>query len=488
MQKVAANLKQQHSTKEFIEDFVKKEGFPVWNKALITSGGSGNGSVIAAKGSTTTTVTVIIPLVEEGANYVHGYLCAKETGDLVDVQLHRNSDYLKLPYSGSKGDDGIATTAETYATRMMQLDNLVFGYEKFEVKDRQLFSGGKANSGKDSMQRFVELKPAANGNTSSIASVNSYVYTTCVTITTITYSVSHYCGTPEYCHQHYPPNGCDYCGTYCHDVYTPSYSTSSECYSWEEEEGGSGIPWPVPAPGGGGGSGGGNTPPCPLIINLVSSVVPANCNPVPNPWPVLTLPPTPNPNNDSIVKALLKKDNEDIKRIRDSVWNLAYANDEEWGFFIKNVNGQTNVLGLRTDHDPDGVTQDRFVENNNPDGDWHCHQDHPSSGYRHPHDPQDIALGNGRNRRLYFRSYVDCGDTLYAVVNENLALIKLYFQTKNFRQIEESTTWTQIAGAGANRRSLGLQALLELLGSSSVSGLGLYKSVNADKTEFVKVN
>jgi flagellar basal body L-ring protein FlgH len=137
---------------------------------------------------------------------------------------------------------------------------------------------------------------------------------------------------------------------------------------------------------------------------------------------------------------------------------------------------------------PNEITPNRIVEgNSNPDGEYHTHQD-ATPGQRHLHDPQDILNSSILRRKLYYRNYVDCGDTLYVIVNENLNKIKQFSTTAHLKTSQNSATWQALASAGNNRRSLGIWLLLTILGNSNNSGLGLYKSINASKTEFIKIN
>ena len=111
---------------------------------------------------------------------------------------------------------------------------------------------------------------------------------------------------------------------------------------------------------------------------------------------------------------------------------------------------------------------------------------HPSPAFRHPQDAKDVLESNLINKKLYYRSYVDCGDTLYVIVNENLSKIKAFIRTGTF--LPAITASDQLSNAGSNRRSLGLALLRQLLGSSAISGLGLYKSINTIKAVFIKIN
>jgi hypothetical protein len=232
-------------------------------------------------------------------------------------------------------------------------------------------------------------------------------------------------------------------------------------------------------PGGGGGNGGGNGgEQCPLWYSLLPPVDPC--------WP--TEPPKDTVTTSQVL-TLLHDENVRIKLYRDSTWDSAIKHNWEYRFLIGQKNGTTTAIGRKTDSLPFEVSNKYSTSFTGYVimGDYHTHNDFFPKD-RHPHDPNDITESNFThdNRRLLYRSYVDCGDTLYVIVNENLSKMESFNRTHNFMYIHYHE-W-QVLGSSQNRRADGLQLLFKLLGLSSYSGVGVYKSINADKTIFQKIN
>ena len=86
-----------------------------------------------------------------------------------------------------------------------------------------------------------------------------------------------------------------------------------------------------------------------------------------------------------------------------------------------------------------------------PDGDWHCHQDHPDGRYRHAQDPVDICETIRFEKKDYY-SIVDCGDTLYAVVVEDLSLVRKLKRSSNLASKMDLPPWNTLDTAGLKRK------------------------------------
>ncbi len=190
---------------------------------------------------------------------------------------------------------------------------------------------------------------------------------------------------------------------------------------------------------------------------------------------------------DSAIMELLREDNLFMKAKRDTSWANALRNNWEYFFYVGEINGNKNIVGYKTDSLEDEVSLDttglyryKIVL------DYHTHQDRFPKD-RHPQDPVDLLVSNKwYQNNLNFRSYVDCGDTLYVIVNESTDLLKQYFKTKNLKR--EHSSWVIPMYNSTNRRKDGMDLLLALIGASGVSGLGIYKSTDNDKLNFIKLN
>lgn len=176
-----------------------------------------------------------------------------------------------------------------------------------------------------------------------------------------------------------------------------------------------------------------------------------------------------------------------IKQKRDSVWQKALQNNWEYFFYLVRQNDTTTVVGITTDEEENEVTPKKATLGAViPEGDYHTHQDSLAKD-RHLHDPMDIGAGNGRYlAKQDFASYVDCGDTIYVLVTQNLATFKNYVNSHNFENGQ--TAWYNSLYFSNNRRGVGLSKLKEYIGSTENSGLGLYKTTDSTFTNFIKIN
>jgi hypothetical protein len=286
LQKVVNELKKQNSNNGFITEFIKKEGFAIWDKATIlvkpddVAAIPNSGTPISPTSlSNLKDTTIFIPLVLDNANYVNAFIKAKVT-DTVSMRLFRQGDYSIFPFQTTTPT--AITTAENYAIRFMQMDKDVFGYSAFAIKDKRLFNNSTNYADTAKIKRVVDF---ANGDSKGAAAngvaINSAVYFSCVTITTTT--TTNHC--PYGLGNCTGPNGtCDNCLSVCANA---SSSSITACNTFSGyDEGGSSGGWPVMTAGGGGG--GGTPSPCSPGINITNRVALPNCNPVPNPWPPAT--------------------------------------------------------------------------------------------------------------------------------------------------------------------------------------------------------
>ena len=286
LQRVAEALEKQNNKKEFIEEFITKEGFAIWDKAsLFVKADNANTTPNNSTAANPTDLsglrdtTIFIPLVLNNANHVNAFIKAI-VADTVSMRLFRNSDYQNFPFQTPTPPT--VTTAENYALRIMQMDKDVFGHTAFYVKDKRLFNKSTDYRDTGKITRIVDFANATNNVTANGFTINSVLYFVCVTITTTT--TSNHCPYPS--GQCTGLNGtCDNCPAICATV-TSSSSIDCDTY-YVEETGGGGGGWPI-IPTGGGGGGGGSQPPCPMGAIIINSAILPNCNPVPNPWPSVT--------------------------------------------------------------------------------------------------------------------------------------------------------------------------------------------------------
>lgn len=165
VKKAAAEMKKRNDANEYIVKFAKENGYPVWDKALISynenirASFTGSSSYIG-EGDT----TVILPLVPEGLDKVTGFVTATES-DSIRLDLYRGGDYSKYTFEERAGTEA---TADKAVLQIMALNKMVFGYTSFKVSDNRLFSNENEYN-PSARPRRVTLKEAGNTQNLSIA-------------------------------------------------------------------------------------------------------------------------------------------------------------------------------------------------------------------------------------------------------------------------------------------------------------------------------
>lgn len=141
VKKVVDKLKSINNNKEFVSSFTDKEGFAIWDKAMVTvtnhkKSGRFSTSRNSSDSSNGYDTTITIPVVLNSTVYVNAAIVAT-LNDSISLSLFRGRDYSKLPY----GNHGVDTfTAEKYAVQFMKLEKMVFGTNSFLLTDHNLFS------------------------------------------------------------------------------------------------------------------------------------------------------------------------------------------------------------------------------------------------------------------------------------------------------------------------------------------------------------
>ena len=457
--RITEDLKKQNKLTGFIPTLIKKEGFALWDKSKSTIQPRAPEKTERENidNSTNSDSLVYIPLVLENTEYVNSFLLVRITASGISIELYRGREYLNYGYGKLDAD---TLNAEKLAMQIMMMEFDVFNHSEFIIKDDKLFNHHfKLNQLHDIHDKLFTISRNVSEE-----------------VTTCTYIDEQDC---PYDPCTGPGGTCDGCVLCVGGDW--NCETTWQIYfepPFEPTGGGGGTFTPQYPPGG--------PYPCnpnPLIQNGLLPCEDGNTTG----WTYLSLTPPPQNFNDSIIKRQLHDDQVAIKSIRDSIWNLSRIYNIEYFFFgIINSNGLIDTLGVKTDSlENEVVPNRRKLMGRQPIFDWHTHQDLLPID-RHPNDPADVLSGNAKNLTQNFRSYVDCGDTLYAVVNEDLSKIQEFFRTNNLRNKQD--LWANLLYNSTDRRHLGMNLLLSLLGSSSIYGLGLYKSINADKTEFIKLN
>ena len=246
VKKVADKIKMQNDQKHFLNQFVKKQGYPLWDKAVITTvpvtnvsssqhnfGSSTNTSSSAGSG---TEDLVFVPLALQDSNQVHGALYCKVNGDSVSIRLIDGTKYNWY----TAHPDSIGMTGEQATLLLLKLDKVAFGDSLFKIKDSLAFGTNVSRSAKYIKIINTNNTSAASNNTGSTASYGHWEYYD-ISVNYVTYE-------PNLC-------GCD--ATPCPDgsMHEESHTINISGSMWVEDA------WYDPNSGGaetsGGGGGGG---------------------------------------------------------------------------------------------------------------------------------------------------------------------------------------------------------------------------------------
>jgi hypothetical protein len=133
--RVMENLKEQNKLTGFIKDIVKKEGYALWNKAMVNTKPVSSQSLLNNLQSPVDTF-IHIPLVLEGTEYVNSFILAKLNGTMT-LQLFRGRDYASFGFGDINAD---TANAEKLALQIMVMTKEIFGHDKYILKDSRLFN------------------------------------------------------------------------------------------------------------------------------------------------------------------------------------------------------------------------------------------------------------------------------------------------------------------------------------------------------------
>jgi hypothetical protein len=238
VKKVADKIKIQNDQKHFLNQFVKAQGYPLWDKALITNRSTVNTPATHASLSNTSSSTsnssedlIFIPLVLQDSNQVHGALSCKVNGDSVYIRLIDGSNYSWY----TAHPDSLGMNGEQVTLLLMKLDKVAFGHSLFRVTDSTAF-GVSVNS----QAKYIKITDSAYNASNNTSSIGHWEYYS-TTLYYVTYE-SDLCGCA--------PNIAPCPDGSMHPVY---HSETLSGSIWVEDE-----PWYDPNGGGTGGGGGSN--------------------------------------------------------------------------------------------------------------------------------------------------------------------------------------------------------------------------------------
>jgi hypothetical protein len=140
VKRAAAEMQKRNATSEFVAAFVKKNGYPLWDKATVVAGTGiatkANSSSATQEGDT----LVVVPVLQDSSSTVKSFINITLSGE-VSLAFYRGGDYSVYSYDDVPED---SINADKAAIQIMWLNYKVFGATKFIVNDDKLFMDGAA--------------------------------------------------------------------------------------------------------------------------------------------------------------------------------------------------------------------------------------------------------------------------------------------------------------------------------------------------------
>jgi hypothetical protein len=205
VERIYSILQFQDSKNPFVEEFVKKQGVPLWNYAIIQERENSYGTITSQSINSNSTnqqskdTIVKIPLQLIGYKTVHGYLWCKISNNKIQLLVKDGRSYKDYGYMQNNNS---STSAEALSAELMSINNKIFGINYFEITDSKLF-------GNNQSKKYASFnKDSINANKVSPNSVLCPGGISTVTITT----ESEDCPVPGKCKS---DGTCDGCGRYC---------------------------------------------------------------------------------------------------------------------------------------------------------------------------------------------------------------------------------------------------------------------------------
>ena len=476
VQRVAEELKRQNNLTGFIKEFAAKQGFAVWDKAVLVNTPVSQASIFGSEASVTeeADTLVLIPLVKENKDYVNSFIAAK-VSSIVLIKFYEGGKYEEKPFT-ENFNSADTVTAEKYALQLILLDNYIFGRTKYKLTDPRLFSNISPLQ-ENTSERILEIHQIVPVGESNLYSTS--IVTICV--------FNHHCTlVPGYCTATHC-DGCIQClSSVCIDF---------EVQTWYDEwgEGGGGG-------GGGGGEGGGGTTgwgngtedPCAgngvIIINGKPACEGGDDGPlgwVPLPWEDDSEP-TAEP-----IDSMLARYFKSIKPRVDSL--MAKSLDSNWEYSMILVKHDTSIYLKNEKTDHDSLSCGTNFSTNTDEvllGDLHIH---PSASIN-PKDRSapagsDVKFLKQKLRKNYVQ-FVECGNKTFAMVIEDSTKAKAFLDsiTRLDLDVQLFTKGQTVSGWYSDWQNATEVILANVLGSASLHGIGFYNSSDADRQKWIKIN
>lgn len=133
VKRIVADLKEKNAKHPFVEEFVKKEGYPLWKHTRFSQRNPGLPSKDNVDGTDT---LVSIPVVPDTAKFVKDILRVK-LNDVILYKLYKSEEYAS--YGFDTDPARTSPNANDIAGLVMGFEKDIWGQASFEVTDNRLF-------------------------------------------------------------------------------------------------------------------------------------------------------------------------------------------------------------------------------------------------------------------------------------------------------------------------------------------------------------
>jgi hypothetical protein len=138
VRRAVAEMEKKNKTSEFVNAFIRNNGYPLWDKATIAPG---TGIITKADTSSATQegdTLVVVPVLQDSSSVVKSFINITLNGE-VSLAFYRGGDYSAYSYDDVPED---SINADKAAIQIMWLNYKVFGATRFIVNDDKLFMEG----------------------------------------------------------------------------------------------------------------------------------------------------------------------------------------------------------------------------------------------------------------------------------------------------------------------------------------------------------
>lgn len=185
--RVIDQLKQLQQSNKYITSTLLGNGFPLWEKSIISSKSKKTKSRTSRHSGTDT--IVIVPMALDNKNYVNAVIVAKLT-DSVNISFYRASDYTKYRFGNL---DDSSSSAEKLAAQFMVLDKIIFDHSFFKVNDNRLFKSPHDSLLGSTQPRIVHIEEANHSTNNRDLEEYEVDYRLCYTSTYLECSANTTC-------------------------------------------------------------------------------------------------------------------------------------------------------------------------------------------------------------------------------------------------------------------------------------------------------